>query len=107
MRFQTPSSKATALLQAFAHFLLRLHRSDDILVRLGGDEFALFIKAPSHHGGLAAVDRVIDEAKNNSPTAVNFGVALRRPGEDVATALARADQVMYAAKGRSLRSTRR
>lgn len=95
------------VLQSFAHFLLRLHRSDDILVRLGGDEFALFIKTPSHLEGRAVVDRVVDEAKSHSPAAVNFGVALRLPGEDVATALARADQVMYAAKGRSLRSTRR
>jgi diguanylate cyclase (GGDEF)-like protein/PAS domain S-box-containing protein len=95
------------ILRSFAHFLLRLHRSEDILVRLGGDEFALFIKTPSHLEGRAVADRLIDEAKRDSPAAVNFGVALRLPGEDVAAALARADQVMYAAKGRMLRSTRR
>ena len=33
------------VLRAFAHFLSRQHRSDDILVRLGGDEFALFVRA--------------------------------------------------------------
>ncbi len=95
------------VLQAFAHFLLRLHRSGDILVRLGGDEFALFIRTASHNEGHPIVDRILDAAKRDSPAAFNFGVALRLPGEDIATALARADQVMYAAKGRSLRSTRR
>lgn len=95
------------VLQAFAHFLLRLHRSGDILVRLGGDEFALFIRTASHNDGHPIVDRIIEAAQRDSPAAFNFGVALRLPGEDIATALSRADQVMYAAKGRSLRSTRR
>ena len=45
------------VLQAFAHFLLRLHRSGDILVRLGGDEFALFIRTASDQEGRAIVDR--------------------------------------------------
>ena len=95
------------VLQAFAHFLLRLHRSEDILVRLGGDEFALFVKTTGHHEGRIIVDRVIDGAKSGSPAAFNLGVALRLPGEHVAEALSRADQVMYAAKGRNLQSTRR
>lgn len=95
------------VLQAFAHFLLRLHRSQDILVRLGGDEFALFIKTATDEEGRAVADRVIASAKSESPAACNFGVALRLPGETLSEVMARADQVMYAAKGRSLRSTRR
>ncbi|MEO8358784.1 MAG: sensor domain-containing diguanylate cyclase [Vicinamibacteria bacterium] len=95
------------VLQAFAYFLVRLHRSEDILVRLGGDEFALFVKTPAHSEGPQIADRVIEAAQVDSPAAFNFGVALRLPGEDVPAALARADQVMYAAKGRSLLSTRR
>lgn len=91
------------VLQSFAHFLLRLHRSNDILVRLGGDEFALFISTASHDDGRVVADRVIEDARSQSPAAVSFGVALRLPGEDVPTALARADQEMYAAKGLSLR----
>ena len=95
------------VLQGFAHFLLRVHRSEDILVRLGGDEFALIIKTASHAEGHAVGERVIAVVKSDSPAAVNVGVALRLPGEDVASALSRADQVMYAAKGRSLRATLR
>jgi diguanylate cyclase (GGDEF)-like protein/PAS domain S-box-containing protein len=95
------------VLQAFAHFLLRLHRSEDVLVRLGGDEFALLIRTPTDTEGRAVADRLVEAAKNESPAACNFGVALRLPGETLADVLARADQVMYAAKGRSLRSTRR
>lgn len=95
------------VLRAFAHFLLRLHRSDDILVRLGGDEFALFIRTGSDAEARAVADRLVEAAKNESPAACSFGVALRLPGEDLAGVIARADQVMYAAKGRSLRSTRR
>lgn len=95
------------VLQGFAHFLLRLHRSQDVLVRLGGDEFALFVKTLMQDDGRAAVDRVIEAAQRGSPAAFNFGVAVRMPGETVSAVLSRADHMMYAAKGRSLRSTRR
>jgi len=95
------------VLQGFAHFLLRLHRSQDILVRLGGDEFALFVKTVMLDEGRAAIDRVIEAAQRGSPAAFNFGVAIRQPGESVGEVLSRADQGMYAAKGRSLRSSRR
>lgn len=95
------------VLAAFAHFLLRLHRSEDILVRLGGDEFALFVRTPAEDEGRAVAERVIEAAKRDSPAAFNLGIAVRRAGEDVSRVLSRADQVMYEAKGRSLRSTRR
>ena len=95
------------VLVAFAHFLLRLHRSEDILVRLGGDEFALFVRTLVEDEGRAVADRVIEAAQRDSPAAFNFGVAVRMAGEDVSRALSRADQMMYEARGRSLRSTRR
>ncbi len=95
------------VLVAFAHFLLRLHRSEDILVRLGGDEFALFVRTMMLDEGRAVADRVIEAAQRDSPAAFNFGVALRMPGEDISRVLSRADQMMYEAKGRSLQSTRR
>jgi len=94
------------VLKAFALFLLRLHRSEDMLVRLGGDEFALFVRAAMADEGRAVVDRVIEAAQRDSPAAFNFGVAVRAPGETVSSVLSRADRVMYAAKGRSLVSTR-
>jgi diguanylate cyclase (GGDEF)-like protein/PAS domain S-box-containing protein len=95
------------ILRAFALFLLRLHRAEDILVRLGGDEFALFMRTLGDEEGRAVADRVVDAAKTNSPAACNYGVAMRLPGEGLAEVMSRADQVMYAAKGRSLVSTRR
>lgn len=95
------------VLQAFALFLLRLHRAEDILVRLGGDEFALFIRTGADEEARVAADRLIAAVKSESPAACSFGIAHRLPGETLADVMARADQVMYAAKGRSLRSTRR
>lgn len=94
------------ILQAFAHLLLRLHRSEDILVRLGGDEFALFARTLVRDEGQAVADRVIEAARRDAPTAFNFGVAIRMPGEDVSRVLSRADQMMYEARGRSLRVAR-
>mgnify|MGYP000163559258 CR=1 FL=1 len=95
------------ILVAFAHFLLRLHRSEDILVRLGGDEFALFIQSGPADDGQTLADRVIEAAQRNSPAAFSFGVAVRQPGEDISRVLSRADQGMYAAKGRDVSSSRR
>ena len=95
------------VLQAFAHFLVRLHRSGDILVRLGGDEFALILQTEAGDDGDSIVERIIGAARTDSPAPFNFGVAVRGPQEDVPGALARADKVLYAAKGRRLRSARR
>jgi len=95
------------VLQAFAHFLTRHHRSEDILVRLGGDEFALFIRAASEDEGHAISQRVVEGAMRDSPAAFSLGTALRRPGENVSALLSRADHVLYASKGRSLKLARR
>jgi diguanylate cyclase (GGDEF)-like protein/PAS domain S-box-containing protein len=95
------------VLQAFAHFLARQHRADDILVRLGGDEFALFMRAESEDEGRAVAARVKDAAAKDSPAAFGIGVAFRRAAESVSGLLTRADHVLYASKGQSLRSRRR
>ena len=95
------------VLRAFAHFLSRQHRSDDILVRLGGDEFALFVHAPSEDEARAITDRVVESARRDSPAAFGLGTAFRREGEDVSSLLSRADRGLYASKGRSLQPMRR
>jgi diguanylate cyclase (GGDEF)-like protein/PAS domain S-box-containing protein len=95
------------VLQSFAHFLARHHRSEDILVRLGGDEFALFVRAEGEDEGRAVAQRVVDAAVRDSPAAFSVGTALRRPGEGVSGLMTRADHVLYASKGRSLRPKRR
>jgi hypothetical protein len=43
----------------------------------------------------------------DSPAAFSLGTALRRPGENVSALLSRADHVLYASKGRSLKLARR
>jgi diguanylate cyclase (GGDEF)-like protein/PAS domain S-box-containing protein len=95
------------VLQAFAHHLTRHHRSDDILVRLGGDEFALFVRAAGEDECHAIAQRVGDDASRESPAAFSLGTAVRRPSENVSQLLSRADHVLYASKGRSLRAMRR
>lgn len=95
------------VLQAFAHFLARHHRSADVLVRLGGDEFALLIRTETEDEGRAISKRVVEAAARDSPAAFSLGTAYRRPGERVSGLLSRADQVLYASKGRSLRPKRR
>ncbi len=95
------------VLQGFAHFLSRHHRSEDVLVRLGGDEFALFIRAESDEEGRAISKRVVEAAARDSPAAFSLGTAFRQPGERVSGLLSRADLVLYASKGLSLRPKRR
>jgi diguanylate cyclase (GGDEF)-like protein/PAS domain S-box-containing protein len=95
------------VLQSFAHFLSRHHRSDDVLLRLGGDEFALFVRAHGEEEGRGISKRIVEAAARDSPAAFSLGTAFRRPGERVPDVLARADQVLYASKGRSLRPKRR
>jgi GGDEF domain-containing protein len=76
-------------------------------VRLGGDEFALFIRASSEDECHAISQRVVEGATRDSPAAFSLGSALKRPGENISALLTRADHVLYASKGRSLRSQRR
>ena len=95
------------VLSSFAHFLSRQHRSEDILVRLGGDEFALFVRAASEEEGRAISSRVLEAADRDSPAAFSLGSAWKQHGESVSSLMSRADQVLYASKGRSLRSKHR
>lgn len=94
------------VLQGFAHFLLRLHRSADILVRLGGDEFALFLRTTTDEEARTVAERIASTVMTESPAPCNIGAAHREASEDLATVMARADQSMYAAKGRTLRSAK-
>jgi diguanylate cyclase (GGDEF)-like protein/PAS domain S-box-containing protein len=95
------------VLQAFAHFLTRHHRSEDILIRLGGDEFALFMPSSTEDEVRAVAERVVEAAGRDSPAAFSVGTAFRRHGERVSGLLTRADRVLYASKGRRLRPKRR
>ena len=49
----------------------------------------------------------MEAAAQDSPAAFSLGTAFRLPGERVSGLLSRADQVLYASKGRSLTPKRR
>jgi len=91
------------VLRGFAHFLARHHRPDDLLVRTGGDEFALVVRAGSEQEAQNVATRLVEAGGLDSPASFSLGVAYRRTGEGLESALARADRTMYAARGRRLR----
>ena len=94
------------VLQGFAHFLSRHHRTDDLLMRTGGDEFALVVRADSEAEAEAVSKRLLDAATLDSPAAFSMGVAYRKAGEGVDAVLSRADHTLYAARGKRLRKPR-
>ncbi len=88
------------VLRRFAHFVLRNKRADDVLVRLGDDEFALFVEVV-HPDNLALIsDRLVGNARTQSPIPFSIGHAYRRPGEPIEQLIARADAQMYEAAAR-------
>jgi PleD family two-component response regulator len=76
-------------------------------VRLGGDEFALFVQAASAEEARVVSARVVEAAASSSPAAFSRGTAHRGESEGPSSLLTRAEQVLYASKGRSLNPTRR
>jgi diguanylate cyclase (GGDEF)-like protein len=99
--------QADRVLRAFAHFLSRNHRSEDILVRLGADRFALLVRARIEEEGRAIAQRIVEAAARDSPAAFSLGTAVRRAGESLSDLLSRADHVLHASKGRNLTPMRR
>lgn len=95
------------VLQRFAHFLIRHKRAEDVLVRVGGDEFALLVEVVEPSNMDIIADRLVDNGPRQAPMAFSLGYAYRKPGESVEEVLARADEAMYAAKGREHEDTDR
>jgi len=80
-------------------------RAIDCVARLGGDEFALLLPDTDVNGANAAalkLQRAIRHAGADleaAPTlTLSIGITLITPGEDLATAMHRADEALYAAK---------
>jgi len=81
-------------------------REHDILGRLGGEEFALALPGTDQDGALHAAERLrqgvaatrLLTCGNDYTMTVSIGVVVVDPGEDLPTALARADHALYEAK---------
>ena len=78
-------------------------RGTDLVGRWGGEEFVILLRFCALRDGLAAAEKLrsrIADIPFVSPASVSvsIGAAERRPGEDLAAWLARADAALYRAK---------
>ncbi len=94
------------VLEYLAHLIMEHVRETDIVARLGGDEFAvLLVRADeaTTRDKAAALARIVAEeplviAGAAMALSISTGAIAFSSDEDAEAALARADQVMYAAK---------
>lgn len=84
-------------------------RAPDVAGRHGGDEFVLLLRRASTADAMGVAARIVADVQRRAPgsqlpaLSLSFGMVQMRPGEDLASALRRADQALYEAKrqGRS------
>lgn len=96
------------VLRHFVMLAQRCLRKEDVMGRLGGEEFAIFLPNAGAGGAIAVAERlramveahpVATEPRSIALT-VSVGVTLCSGSESAGTALQRADEAMYLAKGR-------
>ncbi len=124
-RYNTPSSliyfdlnklKATndrlghaagdAVLTQFSSVLLAHVRESDCVGRLGGDEFGILLSHATQDQAMKKADALADAVKSSPaqwnghtiPVSFAYGAFELNPGDNADTALARADEAMYAQK---------
>ena len=77
-------------------------RGEDLFVRSGGEEFLILLPQIDEGILLKVAERiraaVAALAPDPAPVTVSLGTTLIRPGEDLGTVLARADEWLYRAK---------
>jgi diguanylate cyclase (GGDEF)-like protein/PAS domain S-box-containing protein len=96
------------VLRELAGLLEQIIRPDDFLARLSGDEFALILNQLHHLDALAAVERLLDVARDyRLPTVggmldvtLSAGIYTVEPTDNGELALRRADEALYRAKER-------
>lgn len=94
------------VLKLVAEILRRTLRGADHVARFGGEEFVILLPRSSGHLAKSVVDRHRKLIEQKSLTldgqylsvTVSVGVSEVRPGETIASVLARADEALYAAK---------
>ena len=95
------------VLRTVAERLSRTARSVDTVARLGGDEFLVLLESTGGPGAVAALGRLRRSLEDGwegltggVAMSASLGMATYRPGDGVASLVARADAEMYADKAR-------
>jgi diguanylate cyclase (GGDEF)-like protein len=94
------------VLRGVADCLLRVARSVDSVARIGPDEFVVLLEHTGGPGAVAALNRfraALNEGTwddSSVPVGASLGMATYRPGDSVASMIARADAEMFADKAR-------
>jgi diguanylate cyclase (GGDEF)-like protein len=95
-----------AVLEHFSRILLANVRDSDVVGRLGGDEFGVLLSHANQDQAHKKADSLARDLNDSHavwqgrqiPASFSYGAFELKSGEDAATAMARADEAMYAQK---------
>jgi len=90
-----------AVLNKVARFLMRQTRAEEAAVRMGGDEFLLLLDAADATSTEFAARRLQANADRELIVPFSMGWAAREDGEALERTIARADQMLLKARGRT------